>query len=540
MKIFFKTNNKFDYNFHGVIFRVNREVGVRMSKIFDKAQQFGKSFMLPIAILPAAGLLLGIGGALSNPNTIKAYPILDVDLLQYIFILMSSAGNIVFANLPVLFSIGVAIGLARSDKGTAGLAAMLGFLIMNATMNALLTITDNVAAPEALAKAGQGMVLGIQTVETGVFGGIIVGIMTAMLHNKYNKITLPPFLGFFGGSRFVPIVTSIASIVLGVILFFVWPTIQGWIFNAGGLVNKTGVIGTFIYGFILRMLGPFGLHHIFYLPFWQTALGGTMEINGKIIQGTQNIFFAQLGDADLTHYYSGISRYMSGRFITMMFGLLGAALAIYHTAKPEKKKVVGGLMLSAALTSFLTGITEPLEFSFLFIAPVLYVIHAIFDGLAFMMADILNITVGQTFSGGFIDYILFGVLQGNSKTNYLLVIPIGIVWFFLYYVTFRFLITKLNFKTPGREDSEAVQTVEASERAETIIKGLGGKENINTVDCCATRLRVTINDEHLFNEDLIKTTESRGIVKKGTGIQIIYGPHVTTIKNEVEEALENQ
>lgn len=540
MKIFFKTNNKVDYNFHGVIFRVNREVGVRMSKIFDKAQQFGKSFMLPIAILPAAGLLLGIGGALSNPNTIKAYPILDVDLLQYIFILMSSAGNIVFANLPVLFSIGVAIGLARSDKGTAGLAAMLGFLIMNATMNALLTITDNVAAPEALAKAGQGMVLGIQTVETGVFGGIIVGIMTAMLHNKYNKITLPPFLGFFGGSRFVPIVTSIASIVLGVILFFVWPTIQGWIFNAGGLVNKTGVIGTFIYGFILRMLGPFGLHHIFYLPFWQTALGGTMEINGKIIQGTQNIFFAQLGDADLTHYYSGISRYMSGRFITMMFGLLGAALAIYHTAKPEKKKVVGGLMLSAALTSFLTGITEPLEFSFLFIAPVLYVIHAIFDGLAFMMADILNITVGQTFSGGFIDYILFGVLQGNSKTNYLLVIPIGIVWFFLYYVTFRFLITKFNFKTPGREDSEAVQTVEASERAETIIKGLGGKENIDTVDCCATRLRVTINDEHLFNEDLIKTTESRGIVKKGTGIQIIYGPHVTTIKNEVEEALENQ
>jgi len=540
LKIFFKTNNKVDYNFHGVIFRVNREVGVRMSKIFDKAQQFGKSFMLPIAILPAAGLLLGIGGALSNPNTIKAYPILDVDLLQYIFILMSSAGNIVFANLPVLFAIGVAIGLARSDKGTAGLAAMLGFLIMNATMNALLTITDNVAAPEELAKAGQGMVLGIQTVETGVFGGIIVGIMTAMLHNKYNKITLPPFLGFFGGSRFVPIVTSIASIVLGVILFFVWPTIQSWIFNAGGLVNKTGVIGTFIYGFILRMLGPFGLHHIFYLPFWQTALGGTMEINGKIIQGTQNIFFAQLGDADLTHYYSGISRYMSGRFITMMFGLLGAALAIYHTAKPEKKKVVGGLMLSAALTSFLTGITEPLEFSFLFIAPVLYVIHAIFDGLAFMMADILNITVGQTFSGGFIDYILFGVLQGNSKTNYLLVIPIGIVWFFLYYVTFRFLITKFNFKTPGREDSEAVQTVEASERAETIIKGLGGKENIDTVDCCATRLRVTINDEHLFNEDLIKTTESRGIVKKGTGIQIIYGPHVTTIKNEVEEALENQ
>lgn len=511
-----------------------------MSEIFDKAQQFGKSFMLPIAILPAAGLLLGIGGALSNPNTIKAYPILDVDLLQYIFILMSSAGDIVFANLPVIFAIGVAIGLARSDKGTAGLAAMLGFLIMNATMNALLTITDNIASQDSLAKAGQGMMLGIQTVETGVFGGIIVGILTSFLHNKYNKITLPPFLGFFGGSRFVPIITSVASIVLGVVLYFVWPTIQGWIFGAGGLVNKTGVIGTFIYGFVLRMLGPFGLHHIFYLPFWQTALGGTMEINGKIVQGTQNIFFAQLGDANLTHYYSGISRYMSGRFITMMFGLLGAALAIYHTAKPEKKKVVGGLMLSAGLTSFLTGITEPLEFSFLFIAPVLYVIHAIFDGLAFMMADIFNITVGQTFSGGFIDYILYGVLQGNSKTNYLLVIPIGIVWFLLYYVTFRFLITKFNFKTPGREDEAAVETVKASERAQTIIKGLGGKENIDAVDCCATRLRVTVKDGEQIDEDLIKSTESRGIVQKGTGVQIIYGPHVTTIKNEVEEALEEK
>lgn len=509
-----------------------------MSKVFEKAQQFGKSFMLPIAILPAAGLLLGIGGALSNPNTIKAYPILDIEFLQYIFILMSSAGNIVFANLPVIFAIGVAIGLAKSDKGTAGLAAMLGFLIMNATMNALLTITDDLASEATLAKAGQGMVLGIQTVETGVFGGIIVGIMTALLHNKYNKISLPPFLGFFGGSRFIPIVTSVASIGLGVILFFVWPTIQGWIFAAGGLVNKTGVIGTFFYGFILRMLGPFGLHHIFYLPFWQTALGGTMEINGKVVQGTQNIFFAQLGDADLTHYYTGISRYMSGRFITMMFGLLGAALAIYHTAKPEKKKVVGGLMLSAALTSFLTGITEPLEFSFLFVAPVLYVLHAIFDGLAFMMADIFNITVGQTFSGGFIDYILFGVLQGNSKTNYLLVIPIGIVWFFLYYITFRFVITKFNFKTPGREEDENIQVVEASERAKTIIEGLGGKDNIDTVDCCATRLRITINDPNLFNEETIKTTESKGIIKNGKGVQIIYGPHVTTIKNEVEEALE--
>ncbi|NJH66374.1 PTS glucose transporter subunit IIB, partial [Staphylococcus agnetis] len=400
-----------------------------MKKAFEKAQQFGKSFMLPIAILPAAGLLLGIGGALSNPNTIKAYPILDVQFLQHIFVLMSSAGSIVFQNLPVIFAVGVAIGLAKSDKGTAGLAALLGFLIMNATMNALLTINDHLAVTEELAKKGQGMVLGIQTVETGVFGGIIIGIMTAFLHNKYNKVTLPQFLGFFGGSRFIPIITSFSAIFVGVLMYFIWPFIQDLIFGAGGIVNKTGVIGTFFYGFILRMLGPFGLHHIFYLPFWQTALGGSLEVKGHLVQGTQNIFFAQLGDPNVHQYYEGVSRFMSGRFITMMFGLLGAALAIYHTSKPENKKVVGGLMLSAALTSFLTGITEPLEFSFLFFAPLLYVIHALLDGLAFMMADIFNITVGQTFSGGFIDYILFGVLQGNEKTNFLYVIPIGIVWF---------------------------------------------------------------------------------------------------------------
>ncbi|MGK3149298.1 PTS transporter subunit EIIC [Staphylococcus shinii] len=510
-----------------------------MSKLFERAQQFGKSFMLPIAILPAAGLLLGIGGALSNPNTVKAYPVLDIGLLQNIFILMSSAGNIVFQNLPVIFAIGVAIGLAKSDKGTAGLAAMLGFLIMNASMNGLLTITGTLAK-DNLAEAGQSMVLGIQTVETGVFGGIITGIMTALLHNKFHKISLPDYLGFFGGSRFVPIITAIASIVLGVIMFFVWPTVQGWIFGVGGIVDKTGIIGTFFFGFILRLLGPFGLHHIFYLPFWQTALGGSLEVKGHMIQGTQNIFFAQLGDSDVTKYFSGVSRYMSGRFITMMFGLCGAALAIYHTAKPELKKVVGGLMLSAALTSFLTGITEPLEFSFLFVAPLLYVIHAFLDGLAFMMADVFNITVGQTFSGGFIDFLLFGVLQGNSKTNFLWVIPIGIIWFIMYYFIFRFLITKFNFKTPGREDEVTIEAVEVTDRAQTIIKALGGKENIDVVDCCATRLRVTLNTDKEVDKSMLSATQARGVIQKGNGVQVIYGPHVTTIKNEVEALLENE
>ncbi|HEY3590517.1 MAG TPA: PTS transporter subunit EIIC [Buttiauxella sp.] len=505
---------------------------------FEKAQRFGKSFMLPIAVLPAAGLLLGIGGALSNPNTVTAYPFLDVAWLQGIFTIMASAGSIVFANLAVLFAVGVAVGLAKGDKGTAGLASLLAYLVMNATINALLTLTGKLAATNPGA-VGQGMALGIQTLETGVFGGVIIGLVTSVLHNRYNKIALPQFLGFFGGSRFVPIISSMVAILVGAAMTIVWPHFQKLIFGMGGLVDATGYFGTFIYGFVLRMLGPFGLHHIFYLPFWTTALGGSEMINGHLVEGTQRIFFAQLADPNTQQFYVGTSRFMSGRFITMMFGLVGACLAMYHTAKPENRKRVAGLLLSAALTSFLTGITEPIEFSFLFIAPVLYVIHAVFDGLAFMLAHILHITIGQTFSGGFIDFILFGVLQGEAKTHWLYVPLVGIPWFFLYYFTFRFVITRFNFKTPGREDAgseEGVQ-VAAGERPQQVIVALGGKDNIVELDCCATRLRITLHDGELLNEALLKETGARAVIKRGNGIQVIYGPHVTIIKNEVEELL---
>lgn len=511
-----------------------------MKNFFEKAQQFGKSFMLPIAILPAAGLLLGIGGALSNPNTVSAYPILNVEWLQVIFTIMSSAGNIVFANLPVIFAVGVTVGLAKSDKGTAALASLLGYLVMNATINAVLGISGKLASGN-LSSVGQGITLGIQTLESGVFGGLVIGIITASLHNRFNKIELPQFLGFFGGSRFVPIITAFTAIFVGVLMYFVWPVFQNVIFQIGGVVNATGYIGTFFYGFILRLLGPFGLHHIFYLPFWQTALGGSLEVGGNLVQGTQNIFFAQLADPNTTQFFEGTSRFMSGRFITMMFGLIGAAFAIYRAAKPENKKVVGGLMLTAALTSFLTGITEPLEFSFLFVAPALYVVHAFFDGLAFMMAHIFQITIGQTFSGGFIDFILFGVLQGEAKTHWVYVLLIGIPWSFLYYFTFSFLIKKFNFKTPGREEKlEATTQTKGnqSERAVSIIVALGGMDNLEDVDCCATRLRVTVKDEHLVNEEALKETGSKGLIHKGKGVQVIYGPQVTVIKNEIEEIME--
>ncbi|EPR9024978.1 PTS transporter subunit EIIC [Cronobacter dublinensis] len=511
--------------------------GTSSGRWFEKAQRFGKSFMLPIAVLPAAGLLLGVGGALSNPNTLTAYPFLDVGWLQAVFTIMSSAGAIVFANLSVLFAVGVAVGLARTDKGTAGLAALLAFLVMNATINALLTLTGNLAQSNPGA-VGQGMVLGIQTLETGVFGGVVIGLVTCALHQRFNKIALPQFLGFFGGSRFVPIVSALAAIVIGALMTVVWPPFQKVIFGLGGLVEATGYVGTLLYGFVLRMLGPFGLHHIFYLPFWTTALGGSEIVNGQLVEGTQRIFFAQLADPATQQFYIGTSRFMSGRFITMMFGLTGVCLAMYHTAKPENKKRVAGLLLSAALTSFLTGITEPIEFSFLFVAPVLYVIHAFFDGLAFMLAHLLHITIGQTFSGGFIDFILFGVLQGEAKTHWLRVPLVGVPWFFLYYFTFRYLITRFDFATPGREkETQAAVPMDASKRAQAIVDGLGGRDNLQDVDCCATRLRVTVNDGRKVNEAALTATGARGVILRGNGVQVIYGPHVTIIKNEVEELL---
>ncbi|MFA6075427.1 MAG: PTS transporter subunit EIIC [Negativicutes bacterium] len=511
-----------------------------MSKMFAHAQKLGKSFMLPIAVLPAAGLLLGIGGALSNPNTVATYPILNIPLLQAVFVVMANAGEIVFANLGVIFAVGIAIGLAKTDKGTAGLASLIGYLVMNATVRAILIITGTLAKT-GLSAVGQGMILGVQTLETGVFGGIICGIMAALLHNRYNKIELPQFLGFFGGSRFVPIVTAFAAVILGVVMYFIWPPVQHAILNAGGIVDKTGYVGTLFYGTFLRLLGPFGLHHIFYLPFWTTGLGGSEVIAGKLVEGTQKIFFAQLADPSTVKYYVGTSRFMSGRFITMMFGLPGAALAIYHCAKSENKAKIAGLIFSAALTSFMTGITEPLEFMFLFIAPFLYVVHAVFDGLAFMLAHMFQITIGQTFSGGCIDFILFGILQGETKTNWMYVPVIGACWFALYYFTFRFLIVRFNIMTPGREDEdeiEAVENVKGSARAEMIISALGGKANIKEADCCATRLRITVASSGKIDQALLSRSGARGVIIKGNGVQVVYGPHVTIIKNEIEELLE--
>ena len=527
-------------------------------KIFGVLQRVGRSFMLPIAILPVAGLLLGLGSSFTNETMLKAYGLLGImgpgTVFNAIFQVMSDAGNIVFANLPIIFAMGVAIGMAKKEKEVAALSAAIAFFIMHASIGAMITINGGA---EKMLEGATADVVGITSLQMGVFGGIIVGLGVAALHNKFYKIQLPQVLSFFGGTRFVPIICSLVYTLVGILMFFIWPVIQSGIYSVGDLVLNSGYAGTWVYGFMERLLIPFGLHHVFYLPFWQTGVGGTMEVGGQLIEGAQNIFFAQLADPTVTEFSVSATRFMSGKFPLMIFGLPGAALAMYKTAKPEKKKEVEGLLLSAALTSMITGITEPLEFTFLFVAPLLYGIHCVFAGLAYMLMHVFKVGVGMTFSGGLIDMFLFGIMQGNAKTNWIWIVIVGVVYFIVYYLLFSFLINKLDLKTPGRDDSDEVKLyrrsdVEAKKKGEAkadnvnssdelsemICKGLGGKKNISDVDCCATRLRCTVYKAELVNDSLLKNTGASGVVHKGNGVQIIYGQRVTVIKSNFEDYLE--
>ena len=538
-------------------------------KIFSVLQRVGRSFMLPIAILPVAGLLLGIGSSFTNATTIETYGLTKIlgegTILHALLMIMNSVGSAVFNNLPLIFAVGVAIGMAKKEKEVSALSAVIAYFVMNTAINAMLTITgqilDNGEIAESVLEGTITSVCGIQSLQMGVFGGIIVGLGVAALHNRFYRIQLPNALSFFGGTRFVPIISTIVYMFVGIAMYFVWPVVQNGIYALGGLVTGSGYVGTLIFGLIKRALIPFGLHHVFYMPFWQTAVGGTMEVAGQMVQGGQNIFFAQLADsANIAHFSADATRYFSGEFIFMIFGLPGAALAMYQCAKPEKKKAAGGLLLSAALACMATGITEPLEFSFLFVAPALFAVQVVLAGSAYMIAHMLNIAVGLTFSGGLLDFFLFGILQGNAKTSWIRVIPIGIIYFFLYYFIFKFMIKKFDFKTPGREDDDVetklytkadvnarkeAQNGAASEGAssedalsEMITRGLGGKKNIADVDCCATRLRCTVHEADRVSDGILKSTGASGVIHKGNGVQVIYGPNVTVIKSNLEDYLE--
>lgn len=557
-------------------------------RIFGVLQRVGRSFMLPIAILPVAGLLLGIGGSFTNETTLKTYGLEGImgqgTVFHGIFQVMNDAGNIVFSNLPILFAIGVAIGMAKKEKEVAALSAVIAFFIMHASISALISINGGI---ENMLQGAVADVCGITSLQMGVFGGIVVGLGVAALHNRFYRIELPQVLSFFGGTRFVPIISALVYTLVGILMYFIWPPVQIGINSVGNVVLNSGYIGTWVYGFMERLLIPFGLHHVFYIPFWQTAVGGTMEVGGRIVEGAQNIFFAQLADSGVTHFAVSATRFMSGKFPLMIFGLPGAALAMYRTAQPGKRKLVYGLLLSAALTSMVTGITEPLEFTFLFVAPLLYGIHCVFAGLAYALMHFFNVGVGMTFSGGLIDLFLFGILQGNSKTNWIWVVIVGVFYFIIYYFLFSFLIKKLNLRTPGRFDDDEVKLYKrsdvdakkkgssgtdlgdtavsesdgvagsksggtagsdegdgskeaiANELSIAICKGLGGKDNISDVDCCATRLRCTVFNADLVNDSVLRMTGASGVVHKGNGVQIIYGPKVTVIKSDFEEFLES-
>ena len=527
-------------------------------KIFGVLQRVGRSFMLPIALLPVAGLLLGIGSSFTNETMLAAYGLNSVihpgTLIYTILDVMSQTGSAVFNNLALLFAMGVAIGMARKEKEVAALSGAVAYIIMNTAIQAMINAAGGV---DAMPANSTTTMLGITTLQMGVFGGIVVGLGVAALHNKFYKIELPQVLAFFGGTRFVPIISSIVYLVVGIAMFYIWPVVQSGIAALGALVLASGYAGTFIYGLLERALIPFGLHHVFYMPFWQTAVGGTAIIDGVTVTGAQNIFFAELASKSTTVFSVSATRFMAGKFPFMIFGLPGAALAMYQCAKPEKRKVAGGLLLSAALTSMLTGITEPLEFTFIFVALPMYAVHCVLAGLSFMLMHILNVGVGMTFSGGLIDLVLFGVMQGNAKTHWIWVVVVGAVYFVLYYLIFRFMISKFNYKTPGRDDAEEVKLytradVNARSAASgstapagddpvsaLIVEGLGGTDNLSDVDCCATRLRCTVKDAALVRQDVLKASGASGVICKGNGVQVVYGPKVAVIKAKLEDYLEN-
>lgn len=529
-------------------------------KIFGVLQRVGRSFMLPIALLPVAGLLLGIGSSFTNATTIETYHlgkfIYEGGVLYTILDIMSKTGSAVFDNLALLFAMGVAIGMAKKEKEVAALSGAIAYIVMNTTISALITAKGGV---EAMAENSTTSVLGITTLQMGVFGGILVGLGVAALHNKFYKTELPQVLSFFGGTRFVPIVSTVTYLIVGIIMFYLWPIVQLGISKLGVLVLNSGYAGTWIYGILERALIPFGLHHVFYMPFWQTELGGSMMIDGNMVAGAQNIFFAELASKSTEVFSVSATRFMAGKFPFMIFGLPAAAFAMYKTARPEKKKVVGSLLLSAALTSMITGITEPLEFTFLFVAPLMYAVHCVLAGLSYMLMQILNVGVGMTFSGGLIDMTLFGILQGNAKTHWIWIVVVGLIYAVVYYFVFYFMITKMNLKTPGREsddvepklyrrsdvnEAKAAKAKGADKRASDVVsamilKGLGGKDNLSDVDCCATRLRVTVNDASKVMDDMLKASGASGVIHKGNGVQVIYGPKVSVIKSDLEDFIDS-
>ncbi|MFV0575162.1 MAG: PTS transporter subunit EIIC [Vibrio sp.] len=531
--------------------------------------QLSQALMLPIALLPAAGIMLGIGGSFTNQGMIDAYNITilqDGTVLNSFLQVMTATGDIVFGNLPLLFALAVAVGFAKAEKGSAALASAIAFLVMNVAIAKTLVVAGMVDDGQVLLMGSHyagilGDTLGIHnTMSMGVFGGMIAGGITVVLHNKYHDVVLPDYLGFFAGARFVPIISAFAALFYGIALTFIWPYFGALFGSIGAGLGSLkdagyGFVASLIFGLIERSLIPVGLHHVFYLPLWQTEIGGTANFAGELVKGTQNIFFASLANGDYSQFSA--TNFMTGKFPFMMFGLPAAAYAMYTLADAENKKVAGGLLFSIALTAFLTGITEPIEFTFLFLsAPLYYMIHVPLAGLSFMIMDILNVKVGMTFSGGFIDFALFGMLPGltGTKNNWYYIVLLGLIYMPIYFFLFRWYIVKFDIKTPGRKGSAVAVVSKKDYHAakaagktggddpmiEQMIEALGGRDNIVNVDACITRLRISVKDGDLVKDNAYWTQElgAKGLVKVGgTGIQAIYGAQAAGYKTAINAKL---
>lgn len=508
-------------------------------------QELGKTFMLPVALMAFMGLLLGLGSSFSSPTTIDAFPFLGNSILQVVFKYMSAIGGFAFNNLAVMFAMAIPLGLAKKEKGVAAFSGFVGYMVMNLAINFYLGLTNQLADADAMQKAGQSLVLGVQTIEMGVLGGIITGIIVYNLNKKYCTIQLPDSFAFFGGARFVPIITSLVMAVVGIILPIIWPVFAFLINGVGALIHGAGPFGPMLFFSGERLLLPFGLHHILVATIRFTQAGGTMLIDGHQVSGALNIFYSELQN-HLPISHSATQFLSQGKMPTFMFGLPGAALAMYHTAKPENRAKIKGLLISGFIATFITGITEPIEFLFLFISPFLWLFHVFMTGFGALVVSLLGVNIGNT-DGGVLDFLIFGVMQGTQTKWYLIPI-VGIFWFLAYYFTFKKFILWRDLRTPGREVATEPEYTDAEIRTSGnaggydipgILKALGGKSNIVTLDNCITRLRLIVKDGSIINDEELQKLGALGVVHlDDTSVQVIIGTKVTTVRNGLDALLE--
>lgn len=526
-------------------------------KVMNGLQRFSKAMFIPVLILPIAGILIAIGNIFTNQKLLETVPFLNNPITTGFGTILSGSLVSILTNLGVIFCVGLAIGLAKKKKAEAGFTALLAFLVFINAMNKFMELNKTLISAKDLQGTGQTMVLGVQILDMGVFLGIILGIIVGIVHNRFIDTEFKSAFQIYGGSRFVFIVIIPVTVLLAILLTYIWPIIQTGISSMGGFIKQTGNFGIFLYGSLERLLIPTGLHHLIYTPFLYTSLGGTEQIAGHIYEGARNIYYAEM--ADPTIYLLSKSVIWDARGISKMFGLIGACLAMYHTAKPENKVRVKAILIPAVVTSFLAGVTEPIEFSFMFLAPLLFVVHAGLAGLSMVVLNILNVrAIGPN---GFLDFLLYNVPLGVGKTHWPMYILVGIAFFFIYYIVFRILITLLNLKTVGREDDskdvklyskkdfkekekskaivkDASNTRNGEVPAALIVSALGGEDNIESITNCYTRLRTVLRDPSVVKEDVLKNeTGASGLIIKGQNVQVVYGLQVTAVRKAVDAEL---